>query len=99
MSGMLVQGSAPGAAPTPPPAQERKLRDAAQKFEAMTISALLQPMFETVKTPGVFGGGAGEEQWKPMMVDEIGKAIAKGGGLGLADPIYRAMLQAQEAQK
>jgi Rod binding domain-containing protein len=46
---------------------------------------------------GVFGGGAAEEQWRPMLSQEIGKHVARGGGLGLAVPVYHQMLRAQEA--
>jgi len=65
----------------------------------MAISQLLQPMFDTVKTPaGSFGGGAGEEAWKPMFVDALAKVIAKQGGLGLAKPIEQAMQRMQETK-
>ncbi len=63
----------------------------------MAIGQLLQPMFDTVDTAhGMFGGGSGEEAWKPMMVQEIAKQIAKNGGLGLAKPIYDAMMRMQK---
>jgi Rod binding domain-containing protein len=61
---------------------------------------MLQPMFDTVNTAkGTFGGGAGEEAWKPMMVQEFAKQMAAHGGLGLAKPVYDAMLRMQEANK
>ena len=74
------------------PADPAKQWKAAMDFEAMALGEFLKPMFETVstkKTP--FGGGAGEETWRPMLVDEIAKQIAAAGGLGLARPIYEAM--------
>ena len=33
-----------------------------------------------------------------MMVDAIGKQMAAHGGLGLAEPVFKAMLRAQEQQ-
>jgi flagellar protein FlgJ len=73
---------------------------AAQDFEAMALGQLLTPIFETVKSStGPFGGGAGEETWRPMMTQELAKQIGKSGGLGLAVPIYRQMLQMQELAK
>ena len=66
----------------------------------MAIGQLLQPMFDTVKTEdGLFGGGAGEEAWKPMLIQEFAKKIAAHGGFGLAKPIYDAMLRMQENTK
>jgi flagellar protein FlgJ len=79
------------------PAQTAKLWQAARQFEAMAIGQLLQPMFDTVDTAhSAFGGGEAEATWRPMMVDEIGKQMAAHGGLGLAVPVFNAMLRAQE---
>jgi Rod binding domain-containing protein len=91
-----------GSAPTGtlPPAQTAKLWQAAHDFEAMAIGQLLQPMFDTVdSTHGAFGGGDGEAAWRPMLVDAIGKQMAAHGGLGLATPVFNAMLQAQEQSR
>jgi peptidoglycan hydrolase FlgJ len=79
------------------PAQIEKTRKAAQDFEAMALGEMLQPMFKTVDTSkGLFGGGKGEATWKPMMVEEMAKTIAKHGGIGLADSVMREMLRMQE---
>jgi Rod binding domain-containing protein len=90
------------AATTPPaaPTDTAKLMKAARDFEAMAIGELLKPMFDTVDSAhGLFGGGAGEEAWKPMLIQEFGKQMAAHGGLGLAGPIYAAMLRMQEGSK
>jgi peptidoglycan hydrolase FlgJ len=95
----------PNATPAPVrrpevPSDPAKLAKAAQDFEAMAIGQLLQPMFNTVDmSHNAFGGGPGEEAWKPMLVQEYAKRIAANGGLGLAKPIYEAMLRMQEAGK
>jgi Rod binding domain-containing protein len=81
------------------PADPAKVAKAAQDFEAMAIGELLKPMFDTVDTANsFFGGGAGEEAWKPMLVQEIARQIAAHGGLGLAGPVYDAMLRMQESK-
>lgn len=70
---------------------------AAQAFEATTLNELLQPMFETVDSAhGAFGGGDGEAAWRPMLVEAMSKQIAANGGLGLAAPVLRQMMQMQE---
>jgi Rod binding domain-containing protein len=80
-------------------ADPAKVAKSAHDFEAMAIGQLLQPMFDTVNTAhGEFGGGAGEEAWKPMLVQEFAKQIANHGGLGLARPVYDAMMRMQEAK-
>jgi flagellar protein FlgJ len=79
-------------------ADPAKIAKAAGAFEAMAIGQLLQPMFDTVDTAKKgFSGGAGEEAWKPMLVQAFATKIAAHGGLGLAKPIYDAMLRAQQA--
>lgn len=71
---------------------------AAQDFEALVLGQLIGPIFATVESSkGPFGGGAAEEAWRPMLAQEIGRHIARGGGLGLAVPVFRQMLHAQEA--
>ena len=82
------------------PAQLTATRATAEKFEAMVLGQLLQPMFNTVDTSkGLFGGGAGEATWKPMLVDEMAKMLAKAGGVGIADSVYKEMLRLQETDR
>jgi Rod binding domain-containing protein len=95
----LPPAANPAAKPPSQSADPAKVLKSAHDFEAMAIGQLLQPMFDTVDTAhGKFGGGAGEEAWKPMMVQEFAKQIASHGGLGLAKPVYDAMLRMQEAK-
>jgi flagellar protein FlgJ len=76
-----------------------KIAKSARDFEAMAIGQMLQPMFDTVNnSKSDFGGGSGEEAWRPMLVQEFAKQIAAHGGLGLAKPVYDAMLRMQETK-
>jgi flagellar protein FlgJ len=80
-----------------PPERVAKLWQAAKDFEAMALGQLLAPMFNTIDiSHSAFGGGAAEATWRPMMVDAIGKQMAAHGGIGLATPVFTAMLHAQE---
>ncbi len=78
---------------------EKQVGKAAEDFEAFFLSQMLQPMFNTVKTDEMFGGGPGEDMWKSMMVDTYAKEIAHGGGLGIADQVKKVMIQAQEVER
>ena len=70
---------------------------AAQDFEAMAVGQLLAPMFDTIDTSkGMFGGGAGESAWRPMLTQSIAKQMAAHGGLGLAVPVFHQILAMQE---
>jgi flagellar protein FlgJ len=95
---IAAQGAPKASRPTQA-ADPAKIAKSAHDFEAMAIGQLLQPMFDTVDTShDTFGGGPGEEAWKPMLVQEFAKQIEAHGGLGLAKPIYDAMLRIQEAK-
>ena len=84
-------GSTLGAVPA-------RIAKAAQEFEGMALTQLLQPMFEGVdSSKGPFGGGEGEAAWKPMMTAELAKHMAAHGGLGLARPVMQHMIRMQEA--
>ena len=96
MTPTVIQPSAS----TLPPDQTAKLWQSARDFEAMAIGQLLQPMFDTVDVKNAaFGGGTAEEEWRPMLVDAIGKQMAAHGGIGLAVPVFNALLRAQEKGK
>jgi len=94
----VAQAGAPDAAELADP-KVAKTWKTAQEFEAMTLGQMLAPMFDTVDSAhGAFGGGDGEAAWKPMLTQELAKSIASHGGLGLAVPVFRQMLQMQETR-
>ncbi|MEQ8711112.1 MAG: rod-binding protein [Rhodospirillales bacterium] len=70
--------------------------EAAKDFEAVFISSMIQPMFDSLETDGMFGGGQGEKVFRSMMVQEYGRKMVDAGGIGLADKVYEVMLKAQE---
>ena len=76
-----------------------KAEKVAQDFEAVFIGQMLQPMFKNIEAEEPFGGGQGDEVWKSMMVDEIGKQMAKAGGIGLASSVKHEILRMQEAHQ
>lgn len=75
-----------------------KLREKAVDYEAVFISQMLQPMFEGLQADAPFGAGNAEDVWRSFQLEEFGKAIARTGGVGLADGIYRQLLAAQETR-
>jgi len=76
---------------------KKLLRQTAEDFEAVFLSQMMQPMFNTIPTDGLMGGGHAESVYRGMMVDEMGKSLARAGGVGIADTVYREMLKMQEA--
>lgn len=70
-------------------------RKAAQEFEAQFLAQYLGTIFDTVKSAEGFDGGAGEQAFKPFLVDEYAKAFAARGGIGVADAVLREILRYQ----
>ena len=69
---------------------------AAQDFEAMFVSQMLQPMFEGIGADPMFGGGHAEEIMRTFLIQEYGKIAAKSGRLGIAAEVKNEMIRAQE---
>jgi Rod binding domain-containing protein len=53
-------------------------------------------MFSGVKSDGPFGGGPAEDIFKNLLAEEYGKTLARSGGIGIADSVYRQILSVQE---
>lgn len=87
----------PPAGSTISPEQRQKIQKAAQDFEAMAIGQMLTPMFQTIDhSKTMFGGGDGEQAWRPMWISALSKQMAANHGIGLGKPIMQQMLQMQE---
>lgn len=74
------------------------IKKAADEFESMVLSQMLAPMFEALDTKGMFGGGSGEEMFRPMLVEQYAKSIAKAGGIGLSASVAREMMAMQAGE-
>ena len=75
-----------------------KTKAAAQDFEAVFLSEMFSHMFEGLNVDPMFGGGSGEKMFRSMMVQEYGKMMAKGGGIGISDQLQKMMIQMQAKQ-
>ena len=73
------------------------IEQAAQEFEAIMLTAMLKPVFESLERPAPFGGGAGERAWQGLLVEEYTKEIAASGGIGIADQVRAELMRQQEA--
>ncbi len=92
-SALMAGAKAPYVGPTQ---DITRARQVAQDFEAFFLGQMLQPMFAGLDTDGILGGGASEKLWRSMQVTEYGNAMARAGGIGIADAVLREMLAAQE---
>lgn len=79
-------------------ARSKDIAAAAQDFEAMFASQLMQPMMETAPVDDVFGGGAGEEAFRGFLTQEYGRIAAKAGAIGVSSAVKDVMLHIQAMQ-
>lgn len=73
-----------------------ELRRVAQEFETLFLSEMLAPMFASLETDGLGGGGMGEEIFRPMLVERYAEGIARSGGVGIAESVLAEMLRLQQ---
>lgn len=66
------------------------LHEAAVSLEASFLAEMLKAA-GLGETRGSYGGGAGEDQFSSFLVREQAMQMARAGGIGLAETIYRAM--------
>jgi peptidoglycan hydrolase FlgJ len=76
---------------------EAKARKTAQDFESMFLEQTLDRLFASGGPDGPLGdNGMGGEVYRSMLVKEYAGNIAKSGGVGIADQVYREILKMQE---
>lgn len=88
-----LTASAPAAAPV-----HDRMRQAAEAFEAFFLTQVFEHMSSSLKTDGPFGGGPAETAWRSMLNEQYATTMARRGGTGIADYVYREMLRIQEME-
>jgi flagellar protein FlgJ len=88
------------AASTLPQSVIDKARGAAQDFEAVYLNSMFAQMFTGLDGDGPMGAGtgAGAGVWRSFLTDEYARTVAKSGGIGIADQVYRELIAQQETQ-
>lgn len=57
-----------------------------RKFETMVLQNFVKSMMPT-ESEELYGKGTAGEMWRGMMADQLGEALAKGGGIGIAESL------------
>ncbi len=70
-------------------ATKSEVDETSRKFEAMVLENLVKSMLPS-QSEEIFGKGVAGDMWKGMMAEQLGDAIAKGGGIGIADALVKA---------
>ncbi len=71
-------------------ARAQELRDVAKAFEASFLAEMLKAS-GLGKSRSEFGGGAGEDAFSSMMVDEQAQLMVERGGIGLSESIFQSL--------
>ena len=83
----------------PSPSDAAKLRKAAQDFEALLVRDVIKTMRQSSAGGRGLLGGAGRNFYQDLIDDELAKALARQGGLGLADVLVRGVTRAASPAK
>lgn len=86
----------PAAGLTPNRPNRPDLRETAEMLEAEFLSEMLGHA-GLGKARDSFGGGIGEEQFASFLQREQAGAMARKGGIGLAEAIFNALQRASDA--
>lgn len=89
---MKIPGSAPSAPPAPKPVEE-KLRDVSQMYEKHFLGEMLKAMRSTVHEGGFLQSNQAEKIFREQLDQEYVEKWGAQGGIGLADLIYRQMVE------
>ncbi|NQT20639.1 MAG: rod-binding protein [Planctomycetes bacterium] len=76
------------------PAAERPISahtpaEVAAKFESLLLAQMFNAMQSTVEKSGLLDGGSAEETYREMLNQALADAVARRGGLGLAEQIAK----------
>ena len=80
------------------PADIQRARQAAEEFEAIFLSQLMKNMSTGLKADSTFGGGFAEDLYQDVLNEKIGEQIAKTGGIGISDAIFKELIKEQEVE-
>ncbi|WP_419909701.1 rod-binding protein [Hoeflea sp.] len=75
-------------------AQTGTAPQAYKEFEAMVLQSFIKSMLPN-DAENLYGSGTAGDIWKGMMAEQLGKALAEGGGIGIAEQLASQRQPAQ----
>ncbi len=72
--------------------KQKALWKACQEFESVLMGQMLKQMRTAVQTTDPLNQGMANDTWRDMLDDERARAMAQAGGIGLADQMYRQLV-------
>lgn len=75
-----------------------KIKATAEDFESQFLGAMFGEMVSQLKGDGPLGDeGAGADAFRGLLTDELGRSVARAGGIGIAPSIYHELIRLQAA--
>ena len=78
--------------------KEEQARQAAQEFESVFLSQMLEGMFEGVGDDE-FGDSYAQNTYRSLLTETYADEITKSGGIGIADSVMRELINMQEMEQ
>jgi Rod binding domain-containing protein len=75
-----------------------KLKKACTEFESLMIFQMMKSMRQSSPQNGFLGMGPGQDIYQNLFDQEMSKSLARRGGLGIGEKIYRQMMQRMEKE-
>jgi Rod binding domain-containing protein len=88
----------PLATPVPRPVPGPTAAATAEAFEAVFLGQIAQLMIGSLDSGGEFSGGHAEEMFRGVLGEQIGTAMARRGGIGLAPLVMEQIIKLQGSQ-
>lgn len=85
--------------PAPGPGELARLRQAARDFEAIFLQQLVAGLRRAAVPGGAAPASAAQRLYGDLMDAELARAVARSGGVGLADVLVRDLLARSSAKK
>ncbi len=73
--------------------RDKEIKDASVQLEAIMLKLMYNEMWKTVPKNKLFGDDNAMDIYRDMYNEELTKVAAEGGGIGLADFIYKQLTQ------
>ena len=68
-----------------------KLKNAGQGFESIMVNMMIQAMWKTIPESGLFEKNSSSDIYEGVTLTALSDEIAKSGGFGIADMLYKQM--------
>jgi flagellar protein FlgJ len=78
---------------------KNRLKEVCQDFEAVFLNLMLQSMRATVPKSELLGRSMGKDIFESLLDQETSKNMAKAGGIGLADMMFKQLSNERAVDK